>query len=149
MLDALFTSTSAVCVTGLIVRDTGAGFTVFGQTVILVLIQLGGLGIMSLTAAISLLLGRGIGVRESHLLREVFHVPTLSAAGRTVRQIILMTLAFEVAGGILIFQGLGPVIADGRERLFVAAFHAVSAFCNAGFSTFDDSLVGRWRTIRW
>jgi trk system potassium uptake protein TrkH len=66
----------------------------------------------------------------------------LGAVGSMVRTIILMTLAFEVAGGILIFQGLGPVIADGRERLFVAAFHAVSAFCNAGFSTFGDSLVG-------
>jgi trk system potassium uptake protein TrkH len=82
-LDALFTSTSAVCVTGLIVRDTGSGFTTFGQSVLLVLIQLGGLGIMSLTAALSLLLGRGIGVRESHLLREVFQVPMLSAAGKT------------------------------------------------------------------
>jgi trk system potassium uptake protein TrkH len=141
LVDALFTSTSAVCVTGLIVRDTGAGFTVFGQTVILVLIQLGGLGIMSLTAAISLLLGRGIGVRESHLLREVFHVPTLSAAGRTVRQIILMTLALEAVGTVLIYRGLDGVVADRGERLFTAVFHAVSAFCNAGFSTYDDSLI--------
>ena len=69
-VDALFTATSAVCVTGLVVRDTGTGFTEFGQWVILVLIQLGGLGIMSLTAALSLLLGRGIGVRESSLLRD-------------------------------------------------------------------------------
>lgn len=140
-LDALFTSTSAVCVTGLVVRDTGGDFTVFGQTVILVLIQLGGLGIMSLTAAISLLLGRGIGVRESHLLREVFHVPTLSAAGRTVRQIILVTLALEAVGTVLIYRGLAGTVPETGPRLFAAVFHAVSAFCNAGFSTFDDSLV--------
>jgi len=140
-LDALFTSTSAVCVTGLIVRDTGSGFTVFGQTVILVLIQLGGLGIMSLTAALSLLLGRGIGVRESSLLREVFQVPMLSAVGRTVRFIILMTLGMEALGTVLLYRGLSGVVTDSGERLFTAVFHAVSAFCNAGFSTFNDSLV--------
>ena len=140
-LDALFTSTSAVCVTGLTVRDTGTDFTVFGQTVILVLIQLGGLGIMSLTAALSLLLGRGIGVRESSLLREVFQVPMLSAVGRTVRFIILMTLGLETVGAFLLYRGLDGVIADRGERVFTAVFHAVSAFCNAGFSTFADSLV--------
>jgi len=141
LLDALFTSTSAVCVTGLIVRDTGSEFTIFGQTVILVLIQLGGLGIMSLTAALSLLLGRGIGVRESSLLREVFQVPMLSAVGRTVRFIILMTVVLEAAGAVGIYLGLEGVIVDRGDRLFTAVFHAVSAFCNAGFSTFDDSLV--------
>ncbi|MEN8007074.1 MAG: potassium transporter TrkG [Candidatus Krumholzibacteriota bacterium] len=140
-LDALFTSTSAVCVTGLVVRDTGTEFTVFGQTVILVLIQLGGLGIMSLTAALSLLLGRGIGVRESSLLREVFQVPMLSEVGRTVRFIILMTVILETAGAVGLFLGLEGVIPDTGKRVFTAVFHAVSAFCNAGFSTFDDSLV--------
>jgi trk system potassium uptake protein TrkH len=140
-LDALFTSTSAVCVTGLIVRDTGTGFTVFGQTVILVLIQLGGLGIMSLTAALSLLLGRGIGVRENSLLREVFQMPMLSAVGKMVRFIILMTLGLETVGAVLLYLGLDGVITDRGDRIFAAVFHAISAFCNAGFSTFDDSLV--------
>ena len=141
VLDALFTSTSAVCVTGLIVRDTGTGFTTFGQTVILVLIQLGGLGIMSLTAALSLLLGRGIGVRESSLLREVFQVPMLAAVGRTVRTIIIMTLTLEAVGAVLLYVGFAGVFVGHRQRLFAAVFHAVSAFCNAGFSTFSDSLV--------
>lgn len=140
-LDALFTSTSAVCVTGLVVRDTGGGFTMFGKVVILVLIQLGGLGIMSLTAALALLLGRGIGVRESSLLREVFQVPMLAAVGRTVRTIIFMTLGFEVLGTALLYLGLDDVFVADGERLFAAAFHAVSAFCNAGFSTFPHSLV--------
>ncbi len=141
ILDALFTSTSAVCVTGLIVRDTGSQFTVFGQTVLLVLIQLGGLGIMSLTAALSLLLGRGIGVRESSLLREVFQVPMLSAVGKTVRFIILMTVILESVGAVALYKGLEGVIPDRGDRLFAAVFHSVSAFCNAGFSTFNDSLV--------
>jgi len=140
-LDALFTSTSAVCVTGLIVRDTGTGFTQFGQTVILVLIQLGGLGIMSLTAALSLLLGRGIGVREHSLLREVFQVPMLSAVGQMVRFIILMTLVLETVGALALYRGLSGVIDDRGQRAFTAVFHSVSAFCNAGFGTFDDSLM--------
>ncbi len=141
LLDAFFTSTSAVCVTGLIVRDTGTGFTVFGQTVILVLIQLGGLGIMSLTAALSLLLGRGIGVRESSLLREVFQVPMMAEVGLMVRDIILLTLGLEAVGVLLFYRGLGTVVSGTGERVFYAVFHAVSAFCNAGFSLFSDSFI--------
>jgi len=140
-LDAIFTSTSAVCVTGLVVRDTGTGFTVFGQMVILVLIQLGGLGIMSLAAALSLLLGRGIGVRENSLLREVFQVPMMAAVGRTVRFIILMTLSLEGVGLALYYRGLADVFPDQMERFRAALFHSVSAFCNAGFSTLPESLV--------
>ncbi len=142
LLDAAFTATSAVCVTGLIVRDTATGFTPFGQTILLILIQLGGLGIMSLTATLSLLLGRGIGVRESSLLREVFHVPMMAEAGRMVRQIILLALALEALGFVLLYQGLGSVLPGTSERAFSALFHAVSAFCNAGFSLFGDSLMG-------
>lgn len=141
-LDAAFTATSAVCVTGLIVRDTGSGFTGFGQAVILVLIQLGGIGIMSLTAALSLLLGRGIGVRESSLLREVFQVPMLSEVGRMIRFIILMTFGLELVGAVVIYIGLEGAVPAGSSRLFVAVFHAVSAFCNAGFGTYSDSLMG-------
>ncbi len=142
VLDAAFTATSAVCVTGLIVRDTGTGFTIFGQAVILVLIQLGGLGIMSLTAALALLLGRGIGVRESSLLREVFQVPMLGEVGRMIRFIIIMTITLEAVGVIAIYKGLDGVVPAGGSRLFIAVFHAVSAFCNAGFSTFSNSLAG-------
>ncbi len=141
LLDALFTSTSAVCVTGLVVRDTGTGFTIFGQSVILVLIQLGGLGIMSLTAALSLLLGRGIGVRESSLLREVFHVPMMAEVGQMVRFIILMTLSIEAIGAVLLLKGFAGQSAESGNRIFLAVFHSVSAFCNAGFSLFSDSLV--------
>lgn len=140
-LDATFTATSAVCVTGLVVRDTGAGFTIFGQSVILVLIQLGGLGIMSLTAALALLLGRGIGVRESSLLREVFQVPMLGEVGRMIKFIITMTFISELLGTILIYRGLDGLVLPGGSRLFVAVFHSVSAFCNAGFSTYGDSLT--------
>lgn len=141
-VDAVFTATSAVCVTGLVVRDTGGGFTFLGHLVILVLIQLGGLGIMSLTATFSLLLGRGIGVRESSLLREVFQVPMMAEVGRMVRTIILVTIVLEAAGAAVLYRGLQGAVPDPQERLFAAVFHAVSAFCNAGFSLFADSLVG-------
>jgi trk system potassium uptake protein TrkH len=141
LVDAFFTATSAVCVTGLVVRDTGSEFTTFGQVVILVLIQLGGLGIMSLTATLSLLLGRGIGVRESSLLREVLQIPMLVEAGRMVRTIILLTLACEAVGAFLLFMGLEGQLPGTGQRIYVAVFHSVSAFCNAGFSLFSDSLV--------
>ncbi|MGD9547777.1 MAG: TrkH family potassium uptake protein [Candidatus Krumholzibacteriia bacterium] len=141
-VDALFTSTSAVCITGLVVRDTATGFTTFGQAIILCLIQLGGLGIMSLTAALSLLVGRGIGVRESRLLREVFPVPVMGAAGGIIRQIILMTIVFEAVGALLIRQGLEGAAGTEGSLWFTAVFHSVSAFCNAGFGTFSDSLAG-------
>ncbi|MBK8166425.1 MAG: hypothetical protein IPK64_10770 [bacterium] len=140
-LDALFTSTSAVCVTGLVVRDTGTGFTLFGQSVIMVLIQLGGLGIMSLTAALSLLLGRGIGVRENTLLREVLQLPMLGEAGRMIRAIILVTLGFEAVGAACLFIGFSQGPPPPGPLLFTAVFHAVSAFCNAGFATWSDSLM--------
>ena len=140
-LDALFTATSAVCVTGLVVRDTASQFTPLGQGVLLLLIQAGGLGIMSLTAAFAMLLGRGIGVRESSLLREVFQLPLWAEVGKQLRFIVLMTLSVEAVGTVLLYRGLAGVIPDHSERLFHALFHAVSAFCNAGFSTFDDSLV--------
>lgn len=140
-LDALFTATSAVCVTGLVVRDTGTGFTLFGQSVIMVLIQLGGLGIMSLTAALGLLLGRGIGVRENSLLREVLQLPMLGEAGRMIRAIIIATLGFEAVGAACLYVGFGQGPPPPGPLLFTAVFHSVSAFCNAGFATWSDSLV--------
>ncbi|MFO7654526.1 MAG: potassium transporter TrkG [Candidatus Krumholzibacteriia bacterium] len=142
VLDALFTATSAVCVTGLIVRDTAVDFTVTGQVIIMILIQLGGLGIMSLTAFLSLLLGRGIGVRESSMLREVFQVPLWSDVGRVLRFIVILTLVAEAIGTAVLYWGLRDVIVAPGPRLFAAAFHAVSAYCNAGFSLFSGSLVG-------
>jgi trk system potassium uptake protein TrkH len=140
-VDAIFTSTSAVCVTGLIVRDTATEFTLFGQVVILLLIQMGGLGIMSLTATFAWLLGRGIGIRENYLLRDIFQVGNLADVGRTLKFIIWLTLCVETAGTIVLYVGFSDAIPEPLPRLFTAAFHAISAFCNAGFSTFSRSLV--------
>ena len=142
VLDSLFTATSAVCVTGLIVRDTATQFTTEGQFIILLLIQLGGLGIMSLTATLSLFMGRGIGIRERSLLKEVLQIPMLGEVGRMLRFIVLFTFAAEALGAGILYVGFAGAIAEPRVRLYYAVFHAVSAFCNAGFSTFSDSLVG-------
>jgi len=141
-LDALFTSTSAVCVTGLVVRDTGADFTRLGQWIILGLIQLGGLGIMSVTGTLALLLGRGIGVREGSLLREVFQIEFVQQVGRTLRFIVAFTVTAELAGAALLYLGFAEAVPDRGARAFAALFHAVSAFCNAGFGTWSDSLCG-------
>jgi trk system potassium uptake protein TrkH len=140
-VDALFTSTSAVCVTGLVVRDTATEFTRLGQMIILLLIQLGGLGIMSLGATISLLLGRGIGIRESSLLRDVLQLPLRGEVTGMIRFIVLYTFAVEFTGMLLIYWGLNGVVTDPAERLFQAAFHSISAFCNAGFSSLEGGLV--------
>jgi len=143
LLDALFTATSAVCVTGLIVRDTAVDFTPYGQTVILVLIQLGGLGIMSVAGTVSLLLGRGIGLRESSLLRELFEGQVLRESRQIIRFVAGFTFIAEILGTAALYVGLADSIPERGARLWHAAFHAVSAFCNAGFSLNSDSLVSQ------
>jgi len=115
LLDALFTATSAVCVTGLIVRDTAVDFTPYGQTVILVLIQLGGLGIMSVAGTVSLLLGRGIGLRESSLLRELFEGQVL----RESRQIIRFVAGFSLNSDSLVSQAGDPLVVGTVAGLLI------------------------------
>jgi len=139
-IDAVFTSASAVCVTGLAVRDTGTEWTRFGQWTILLLIQIGGLGIMSVTAAMALLLGRGLGLREGSLLREIFQVDFVEQVGRNMRFIALFTVGTELLGAGLLFVGFRAAVPHPATRAFTALFHSVSAFCNAGFSTFPDNL---------
>lgn len=140
-LDAFFTSTSAICVTGLIVVDTEHAFTAQGQVVILLLIQAGGLGIMTLTYFMALALGQGITLRDSARLKELFSEDNVGAMGKFVARIVVLTFAIEAAGAVLIhwsWQSAPP--RPGREW-GDAVFHSVSAFCNAGFSTFSDGLA--------
>jgi len=139
-IDALFTSTSATCVTGLVVRDTGAGFTGFGQTVILLLIQLGGLGIMSFWLLVFWLM-RG---RVSFAFRSVFERTLSGAVGDRfwplLRLVFLFALVCEGAGAAALFLRWLPDHGAGRA-LWLAVFHSISAFCNAGFGLWSDSLV--------
>ncbi|HHP7243766.1 MAG TPA: TrkH family potassium uptake protein [Elainellaceae cyanobacterium] len=139
-ITALFTATSAVCVTGLIVVDTGTYHSLFGEVVILLLIQVGGLGYMTATTFLLILLGRRFGLREKIAIQKSLDIPGLSSAVQLVRSIIAMTLIFEITG---IFC-LMPIFAADfgpAHGLWLSIFHSVSAFNNAGFSLFEDSLT--------
>lgn len=143
-VDALFTATSATCVTGLIVKDTGADFTFMGQIIILSLIQLGGLGIVVFGVVIALLLGQALGLRESVAMQDLLSARTLGQIGRMIAFIFVGTLTIEAIGAVSML-GLWNEV-PGRavtihEQWFASIFHSISAFCNAGFSLFDDSLI--------
>jgi trk system potassium uptake protein TrkH len=139
--DALFTATSAVCVTGLVVRDTGTGFTPFGQAVILGLIQLGGLGIMTFSLVILSLLGRRLSLASRSVVTHTLAGARSSGGLRPLlRLVVLFTFTVEGLGALALFmrwrESLGPV-----QAAWAAVFHSISAFCNAGFSLWSSSLV--------
>jgi trk system potassium uptake protein len=141
-LDALFTSTSAVCVTGLTVVDTGTEFTFFGQVVIVLLIQTGGIGIMAFAGLAFQLLGRRMSLQSQAVLQDTFFQRDVAGEfHRSFRVILMLTFAIEAAGALLIWVFLLPRMEAG-PALFSALFHSVSAFCNAGFSIRADNLVG-------
>ncbi|MEC4984319.1 MAG: TrkH family potassium uptake protein [Oscillatoria sp. PMC 1068.18] len=141
---AFFTSTSAVCVTGLAVVDTGSYFSFWGQLFIVFLIQVGGLGYMTTTTFLILLVGRRFDLRQKFAIQESFDRPFLQGSQNLMRSILATTLVFEITGIIILFQ----VFAADHEfprSLWLAIFHSISAWNNAGFSLFSDSLV-RYRT---
>jgi trk system potassium uptake protein TrkH len=140
-LDALFTATSAVTVTGLVVADTGTAFTHVGHLVLLVLMQLGALGIITFATLILALLGQRVGLRQQLLLREDLNQTSLGDLGRLARLIAAVVLVMEAGGTALLAVRFVPLL-GWSEGLFQALFHAVSAFCNAGFSLLPDSLIG-------
>lgn len=142
--DAVFTATSATCVTGLIVKNTGGDFTPFGQTVILILMQIGGLGLMTFVGFFSILLGRELGVGGGVVLREALNQASIGAIGRLLRSILLVTLGAEIlgAGALYLLDPIAPPAAAApADRLYHCVFHSVSAFCNAGFCLNADSYV--------
>ena len=140
-LDALFTSTSAVCVTGLIVVDTATAFTRMGQLIILGLIQTGGLGIMTVTAFFSLFVGQRMSGREQILLGDMLDTGRLAQLGTIIRAVFLTTITIEACGVGLLYISWREYLPP-QASLYTAFFHSISAFCNAGFSTFSDSLMG-------
>jgi len=140
-LDALFTATSASCVTGLIVLDTPHDFSIFGQVVILVLIQVGGLGIMTLSTFGALMLGGTLGLRGERALAEMLDLQTATTAYRLTRFIVLSTLAIEAAGAALLAVSYTRAGLPLGQAVWRGVFHAVSAFCNAGFALQSDSVV--------
>jgi trk system potassium uptake protein TrkH len=141
MTTALFTATSATCVTGLAVVDTGSFFSLFGQIVILLLIQIGGLGIMTLSTSLTLVFGRRMGIREKVTLQEIFEVPDAQTLRRIIIDIIKFTFWIESIGAFILFFRFIPHYNSFYQTFFAAVFHSISAFCNAGFGLFPDSLV--------
>ena len=140
-IDALFTMTSAVCVTGLIVMDTPQDFTLFGQVVILLGIQLGGLGYSATATLLLLALGRRIGLRERMMMMEVLNTLSMEGLVRFVKVIVAITLIAESAGALILAVRFSADM-DPLRALYFGTFHAVSAFNNAGFSLFADNLIG-------
>ncbi len=134
--DALFTAVSAVCVTGLVVRDTALSWTAFGQGTILVLIQIGGLGIVAVAAFVTALSGRKIDLARRSALKDSLSAPQIGGVVRMTRSVFRFTLAAEAAG----FAAMLPFFVSryGREGIFPALFHSVSAFCNAGFDVMGE-----------
>lgn len=130
--EALFTSTSAVCVTGLIVQDTATYWSPFGQAVILTLIQIGGMGVVTLAVAIAILSGKKIGLRQRSTMQEAIAAPKVGGIVRLTGFILRMTFLFEAAGAVLMApvfcREFGPV-----KGIWYSVFHSISAFCNAGF----------------
>jgi trk system potassium uptake protein TrkH len=148
--DALFTATSATCVTGLIVRDTGSEFTRMGQIVILTLIQLGGLGIVIFGGVLALLLGQALSVKESVAMQDLLSTQTMSRIGAIIGFIFGSTILMEAIGAVLLFpmwDNVPGTVSNSDEQWFFSIFHSVSAFCNAGFGLCKDSLMhfhGAW-----
>ena len=129
--EALFTSTSALCVTGLVVQDTGSYWSVFGQSVILLLIQIGGLGVITVGAAFALLSGRKISLKQRSTMQEATAAPQMGGIVRLTGFILRITALFELGGAALL---LPTFCADyGLRGIWYALFHSISAFCNAGF----------------
>lgn len=140
-VDALFTATSAVCVTGLTVVDVSSKFTHFGQSVILVLIQLGGLGIMTFTGFFGYFFSGGFSYKNQVMYTELIGEDKLGSVIRTLSTIVYITLLFEAIGAVFIFFSLpSDFMATFGEKVYFSVFHAISAFCNAGFSTIQDGL---------
>ena len=141
-LDALFTSVSASCVTGLIVVDTATFFTYKGQVVILLLIQLGGFGIVSFASFFATFVGSGVGIKHHAMLQDFTSSESLNTAKSLLRQIVIITFVVESIAFVLLYFTWGGDIRFNslNDKIFFTAFHAVSAFCNAGFSLFTNNL---------
>lgn len=142
VVDAFFTATSASCVTGLIVVDTATFFTWKGQVVIMILFQLGGLGIVSFATFFASIMRSRVGIKQQSALQSLLSSESLFDASKLLKQIVLLTLVIESVGAFIIY-GLWPVSVPfeyNGQRFFFSVFHSISAFCNAGFALFTNSL---------
>lgn len=140
-IDALFTATTATCVTGLVTLPTVSAWSIFGQIVILILIQIGGLGIITIMSALMILLHRKMGIGDRLLLQDAFNLNSLSGIVRFVKKVMLGTFAVEGIGALLYMTVFVPEF--GPRGIWISVFTSISAFCNAGIDIIaDDSLCG-------
>lgn len=145
-IDALFTATSATCVTGLIVRDTATDWSPFGQGVILALIQLGALGLMMFGTMLALMLGKGLSLRGADAMGQVMATERIGQVSRTVGFVVLVTLGAEAIGAISLYSMFASASENGTTAaagtaIWQSIFHSISSFCNAGFSLFDQNMT--------
>jgi trk system potassium uptake protein TrkH len=143
-IDALFTSTSAICVTGLATKDIGTSFSIVGQTVILCLTQLGGLGIVIFGAVFALLFGQSLNVRQSVAMQDLLSAQTVNKMAKALAFVFIATFVIEAWGAICLYKmwDLAPPLpAHITSKWFCSIFHSVSAFCNSGLGLFPDSFV--------
>jgi len=140
-IDCIFTSTSAVCVTGLVTLDTGTYWTYFGKTVIMLLIEIGGLGFMSVTTLVFLILGKRITLQGRLIMQEAMNVNSLQGLVKMAKYVLMFTFAVEGVGAVLLSTQFIPQFGIFKG-IYYSVFHAVSAFCNAGFD-----LMGNFNSI--
>lgn len=139
--DALFMATSAVCITGLSVVDVATDFTRFGQTIVMILIQVGGLGIMTFTGFFGYFFSGGLSFKNQLMFGEILDENKLNAVISTLLKIIFITFLFEFIGAVFIYFTLDKTLFNNQsDRLFFAAFHAISSFCNSGFSILQEGI---------
>ncbi|MFC1683369.1 TrkH family potassium uptake protein [Candidatus Zixiibacteriota bacterium] len=141
LVDSLFTATSATCVTGLIVVDTGSRFTAFGQVVILALVQLGGLGIMTFSSFFLIVMGRRLSIKHRLVIQQSLSQVPRKDMFRLVKYVLGLTLLSEALGALLLYWRFIRIY-PSHQAVYHAIFHSVSAFCNAGFSLYRTSFVG-------
>ncbi len=147
LVDAFFTSTSATCVTGLIVEDTGSYFTTFGQIVILILIQIGGLGLMTISTAFALLFGQKLTVKVESVMQNVMGEVSKLNLFALLRYIVGITFFFESIGAAILYMTFRNEFSSTLKAVYYSVFHSVSAFCNAGFALYPKSFetfVSNW-----
>ncbi|MFW5799177.1 MAG: TrkH family potassium uptake protein [Spirochaetota bacterium] len=143
IIDSLFTSTSAVCVTGLIVVDTGTYYSLFGQVTILLLIQLGGLGIMTFGSFIAIIMGSRMSLHYRYSSLEIYDQPSFEALKALIKTVVVGTLLIELIGAVIIYFSINNQLTDWSAlyKIYFSIFHSISSFCNAGFSLNSDNLV--------
>lgn len=142
LIDALFTTTSAVCVTGLVALDTSKDFTLFGQTVIMVMIQAGGLGILTFASYFSYFFKGGSSYEDQLTIGNISNIEKIDEIFKTLKRILIITIGIEAVGALFIFTSLNPALIPYLgDRIYFSVFHSISAFCNAGFSTLPHGIM--------